>query len=588
LSAAAAAPRYAGSRPPDVAVAAALLLGLAPAAQALVQAYLGPWIVQDDARQFVFWMARWTDQSLFPDSLIARYFESVTPIAVRAVYWVGTELGLDPFDVNKLLVIPLGLAHAYFTLRLAWLLRPAVVPALCGTLLAVFFVWLIDTLPSATPRGFALPLLLAAVVYHAERRTWATGIAAGLLGLTYPQAALVVAGGLTLSTVTVVGRRPVLDRTALPSAVAGVLCTMVALVPFALESSEFGPIVGAELARTLPAFGLGGRSEFFERDPLEFILCGARSGFLPVEWGCGHAYNRGVALAPVIGLGLLALTVALVLAPLGRRWGGTADNTLARRMPLSLTLSALVGFAAAHALLFQLHVPSRYPHTMLRVIVPMLLGIWLAETVLRAVRGRQDPRSPRPRTVLAASAVFAGLLVAAPVVPNANYVRSTHGALFERLRTLPPDTRVASVSREGDNIPAFGRRDVIGTREYAIPYGWSYYEQVRADTRALLRAIYGLDDGALAELGRDYGVDYVLVDRDAWTAAHVEGAWWSHEYPELAARAAEAVAAGRVPPLARALEDCAAYADDQLVLVEVSCAVSRRAEGEPAGVKGAT
>ena len=46
----------------------------------LQQAFGSEYVVQDDARQHVFWMARFLDTNLFPNDFIADYFQSVAPV----------------------------------------------------------------------------------------------------------------------------------------------------------------------------------------------------------------------------------------------------------------------------------------------------------------------------------------------------------------------------------------------------------------------------------------------------------------------------------------------------------------------------
>src|SRR5512136_2221929 len=68
-----------------------------------------PYVVQDDARQHVFWMARFLDPGLFPNDVIADYFQSVAPIGYKALYKGMALIGVDPSLFNKLLPMLLGL-----------------------------------------------------------------------------------------------------------------------------------------------------------------------------------------------------------------------------------------------------------------------------------------------------------------------------------------------------------------------------------------------------------------------------------------------------------------------------------------------
>jgi hypothetical protein len=63
--------------------------------------------VQDDAQQHVFWMRRFIDPQLFPNDLIADYFQSVAQPGYKAIYQLAAAIGIDPMVFNKLLPIVL-------------------------------------------------------------------------------------------------------------------------------------------------------------------------------------------------------------------------------------------------------------------------------------------------------------------------------------------------------------------------------------------------------------------------------------------------------------------------------------------------
>jgi hypothetical protein len=69
----------------------------------LKQALRGEYVVQDDARQHLFWMARFLDPSLFPHDLIADYFQSAAPYGYTTLYRLMATIGLDPLLFGKLL-----------------------------------------------------------------------------------------------------------------------------------------------------------------------------------------------------------------------------------------------------------------------------------------------------------------------------------------------------------------------------------------------------------------------------------------------------------------------------------------------------
>jgi hypothetical protein len=114
-------------------------------------------IVQDDARLHVFWTARLRDPELFPNDLIADYFQAVAPPGYTALYWLLSQF-LDPLEASKLLLPPLlGLLTALFAFLLARRLHPSPVGAFLAASLLSWWLWQTPDLVSATPRAFWPP-----------------------------------------------------------------------------------------------------------------------------------------------------------------------------------------------------------------------------------------------------------------------------------------------------------------------------------------------------------------------------------------------------------------------------------------------
>ena len=266
-----------------------LVLAAMPALKELFLAFGGAYVVQDDARQFIFWMRRWLDPELFQGDPIAEYFQSVSPPGFQAVYWLPAQLGVDPFVVNKLLPMILSLVLAYYAFKLALRLLNLPPAAFLASALTVLVWSSKDQIWSGTPRAFALPLFVAFLFYLTRKKTIGVTVTMALLPLFYPQAALVALGVLGLSPLRWEGgARLELTRAALMPVAAGMGSGIGALIPFVVSSSEFGPTMMLEQARAWPDFYRGGRTAIFLSDGTIPILCAARTGFLPGEWGCAH------------------------------------------------------------------------------------------------------------------------------------------------------------------------------------------------------------------------------------------------------------------------------------------------------------
>lgn len=559
-----------------------LAFALIPAAKALIEALSGPYVMQDDARQFVVWMARWSDPALFRGDFIADYFDSVTPVGFKALYWALWRIGIDPVLFHKLLPLPLALAVAYLAYRLAtdYVSVPAV--GFIAGALTTFFVSLIEDTASATPRAFAAPLFLALLCCLAERRTVTTVVVAALQALIYPAIAIVSAAMLPLTLLRWRTRGPGLstDRGDWLRAVLGVGAIGLAMLPFALASDQFGPAVSLAEAGQMPALQIGGEFEFFYDDPLRYYLCGYRSGFLPVQWGCYSAYRAGLAIAPALAILLAAFAVGvpLMLTIRALRPGARRPRPQVAVLLAVVAASALC-FAAAHIFLFQLHLPSRYGQHPLRATAMVALAVALAPA-LAGLAARCGPAAgrtlmPRQRAALAGSlGLIAGayvLIAALPIVPRTLYVHGAYPPLYAFFANKPKESVVASISREADNVPAFGLRTVVASPNNDVPYQHGYNDEMEARARGLIRALYDPDIASIQAYIRAYGVDFLLLDRDTFEPSYVESAWWRHDFPDVAELARQSLAGGAAPAVASLLERCDVYRQPSFIILPATC-----------------
>ena len=288
------------------------------------QGTAGPYVVQDDARQHIFWMQRFLDPTLFPDDPIADYFQGVAPIGYRSLYWAIAQLGINPLDAVKWLPIGLGLITTVLMFNWVTFLLPIPSVGFVGALLLDQTLWTQDDLASGTPRAFLFALFLATLNCLVRRQGWLLAIALTLLGSFYPQYLLVAAGLITIRLLsTLINGQSVNDPSggklaAIKNivrdqkyAVIGLGGAIAILGIYALQSSAYGPVVDRQLALTLPEFSPDGRANYFDSDWAEFWLLGKRSSLMP----------RGFLTPVPLALGvLLPLGTVPALKKLIQKW----------------------------------------------------------------------------------------------------------------------------------------------------------------------------------------------------------------------------------------------------------------------------
>ncbi|HIK33531.1 MAG TPA: hypothetical protein IGS17_20180 [Oscillatoriales cyanobacterium M59_W2019_021] len=559
-----------------------LTLAAIYASLALGEAFSSEYVVQDDARQHVFWMMRFLDPSLFPHDPIADYFQSVAPPGYTTLYQFFAYLGIPPLVFNKILPFLLGLLTTAYAFGVSMQLLPVPFAGFCSAAILNLSLWMRNDLVSGTPRAFVYPLFVAFLYYLLKRQKWGVWIAIALMGLFYPQYVLVeggILGCLLLWTVAI--DRKYRDVLFLGG---GLAIAAASLLPYLVMGNPFDPPITVAEAREFPEFWMGGRNAFFDLNWRSFWLFGERSGLIP---------KRTPAIL-WIGLALPLLYRYSALFSLTKK----LDRKIYILIPIAV--SSLVLFFAAHAFLFKLHLPSRYTLHGEIICLSLLSGMTFV-IVLDAIL-RWSFQQPRQKTSLKyrvgiwATALALGTIVLYPVsleqFPRTSYQVGTQGDLYQFFKEQPQDILIASLEPETDNLPSFSQRSVLVAQEYSIAYHTGYYYPFRQRTIDLIRAQYSPTLEPLEQLIDRYHVDFFILNKQAFKPNYIVHNIWLNslrtsiaaEGDELAQTIQNSLAflqAGNTPAIAQTLGACAIYQTSSVLVLDARC-MSRVAKAKPA------
>ena len=531
----------------------------------LQQAFGGEYVVQDDARQHVFWMRRFLDPDLFPNDLIAEYFQSVAPWGYTTFYRAFAAIGIDPMVLAKILPFGLGLLVAAYSFAVSMQILPIPFTGFLSALFVQQVLWTHDDVASATPRAFMPVLFLAFLYYLMRRRLLPCLVAIVLEGLFYPQYVFVFAGVALLQLVRWEQGRPKLTsaRKEYGFCAAILVAAVLVLLPFVLTTSGYEPTITLAEARNLQEFNDGGRSRFFYDDWLYFWFAGNRSGLFP-------------AFRPAtIAIGLLLP----LLLRFPRRFPLIQQLTPNLRILPQIVLVALTLFFAAHAVLFKLHLPSRYSAYTLRFVLVFAMSISLTLLLDAGLRWLQQSRSTLLQRLAVwglASLVGLALLIypsTIPDFPKTNYKSGTAPQLYEFFAQQPKDSVVAGLIKETDDLPSFAERSILVGREYAIPYHLGYANPFRQRVIDLIAAQYSLKRPELVNFIRTYNVDFWLLSRQVFQEDFLEEGW-IQQYPDAIDAAKLNLEQGR-PVLQRSIKRCLVFEDktNSLLVLDAACLI---------------
>ena len=541
---------------------------------ALKKAFLSSLSVQDDARQHIFWMQRFFNADLFPNDLIADYFQSVAPAGYTWLYKSLAFIGINPLILAKIIPFILGLICTYYIFRITLEILPVTMAGFIAALVMNQAIWMKDDVASATPRAFIYPFFLAFLYYLIRGSLVRMGIAIALVGLFYPQYVFVASGMLILRLICWRNGRFQFSSEKQDFIFCGVgLSTaFFVLLPYALTSSEFGPTISREAAMKLREFYPNGRSTFFHVHPKDFWLTGKRSGIFPKSLFTPATQCAGLVLPFLLSFGS---AFPLIKNITSRIW-----------LLVHLLLSSLGMFFIAHILLFRLHLPSRYTGLSFRIIIALATAIALT-LIIDALFNWAENREKFPikfRPII--SLVLTGLILASLVLypafvkgfPLVKYKVGRATDLYDFFREQPDDILIASLEEEANLLPTFAQRSILLGREYAIPYQVGYYTQFRQRVIDLIVAQYSSDLIDVKSFIQKYGVDFWMVHRGSFTPEYVEKNSWLMQY-ESAQDAVTFLQLGYIPALATTIPICTVFQNDSLFVLDANC-ILRKGVGE--------
>ncbi|MGL5081763.1 MAG: hypothetical protein ACRC8A_09780 [Microcoleaceae cyanobacterium] len=535
----------------------------------LKQAFIQPNLVQDDARQHVFWMLRFIDPELFPNDLIADYFQSVAPAGYAAVYQLGASIGINPLVFCRILPPILALISTYYFFYFCLELLPIPLTGFIGSLILNQVIWLKDDVASGTPRAFIYPIFIGFLYYLLRNSKVGVGVTLALTGLFYPQYVFVAAGILGLRFLSWKSGRLQLSWPSVNAQISilGLIIAFLVLLPYALNTSEFGPTINREQAMQSLEFFPNGRSMFFHADPIDFWFTGRRSGMFPKS-----------LLTPATQCAGLFLPILLIF-----RKTFPLSNQIKSKIWIILQLltAAIFMFFMAHAVLFKLHLPSRYTGLSFRIVITTATAIALTliiDAVLNwlEIQDKFSKSFSQIKTLFSLgliSLIFAVLLLYPSFVPFFPLVKYRAGerlGLYSFFQHQPKDSLIASLSGEVNQLPTFAQRSILIGREYTIPYQLGYYRRANQRTVDLIQAHYSPSLDTLKQFIQTYGIDFFLVEQSAFTPQFFERNDWMTEFP-AGQTALALVQASKIPALSTTINPCLALQYEHFFIMDANC-----------------
>ena len=527
------------------------------------------YIVQDDARQHVVWLQRYIDPDLFPQDLIADYFSGLAPLGFKYLYLLAAKLGVEPILFAKLLPPVLAIITTVYIYCFTLQILPIPIAGFISSLLMNQLIWLNDDLVSSTARAFIYPLF-AAWLYYLSREAIIPCLVLMLLqGLFYPHILLIEMAIFSLRLIKI-DRKRIFKLTKNKQLyiwwVTGIIVTAIALYPITQKPPELATTVTALQMQQMPEFNIGGRSPFFGGGWFKYWFTGSSGLSLPIF--------------PTIVWVCIALPFLL-----NNKNRVTKLITSKINILLQVIAASLMMFIFAHILLPKLHLPSRYTYHTLRFVLAIsssiVITVWFDYGMTWLRTKKQFDFITKTKLIIVTT--FALTTIIFPAIPFVfiNWFQGwqvgTAPAIYQYLAQQPKNILVASLSTEVNNIPAFAQRSILVGDEFAMAYHPVYHNKIKQRTVDLLEAQYSPNIQTLQSFIGEYNVDYLLLDKTAFTPEYLLNKDWliNSSWSAETQKAIAFLKSDSTPISQQLISDCTVAMTEDLNLLAADCIINK-------------
>lgn len=490
-----------------------ILFSVAIFGYAHLQTFTNPFIINDDARQQIFWMQQWQDPELFKGDLLSDYARHYVTWGVKGIYRLAA-LGLNPVDFSRVLpgVLFVFLGGCLFKIG----------EVLGGRLLAwmtVAIFWLmpffLDNLAGGLARAFAAPLLAFFWLCWLKGRPWGMGLALLLQALFIPYIFIIALAAVMMAYVAARASRgnlPPFPRRPEHFVFLAAAACLVLLMDHQFNVAGFGPLVSAADMANRPEFTAHGRYPLLPTPSIFWELISPWEFIAPI--------GEGGLIGGVIGVPLL---VGLTL------YGAWQVNWRAIKPKLGpagyLGLASLLVYLLARWFLLKLFAPDRYLIYSLNLGYCMFLALcWSA-----ALRVANWPRT------LAVLMVMVALGLSGLRLKNVGlYDYSATRPLCEALAQTPKDALIAGQPNLMDAVPTFARRRAFATYKLAHVWSKGYWQQLKPRLEEFFVAYYAIDPEVVKNFCQRNHIDFLVVDDRHFAPDFLAGGWFYFPFEQPA------------------------------------------------------
>jgi len=442
--------------------------------------FFDPSAINDDVCNQIYWMARLTDPTLFPNDFIASYFtqHSLVSPALYFLYKIIVKW-IDPVRFSQFMPFILVLISTLLLFKITEIYLNSHY-AFCVTYIFNLFVWKLSNLSGGLPRSFFYPLMFLFLwLYITERWIWMIPCFC-LQCLIYPPVFFLSAGVLIVELF--LDRKKSFQSIKISYIVIAITIGLLTLYCRYSNyyNNDFGSLTTIKEALSMPEFYLDGRIK-------AFLL----------TYELAHK-NLSFFLLCLISLFFVLTAIFFYKKDLLSKYCSIP------RYIWSLSIASIVLYFLALVSSFYLYLPQRYIQFGLPVLLIFLVGSILHQFTSSTTLQKRYKVITILCLLLISSHYWDDDLIS--IGPKGKNV-------LDYLKSVPKNALIAAPLKLADYIPAFSRRSVLVSYEANIPFHKKYYTEISSRIKDWNDAYYSNSSTFIEDFVKKYNVDYLVIDQ---------------------------------------------------------------------------
>lgn len=468
------------------------------------------YLINEDARQVVYWAYQIRDNGLFKNDLLTAYAKDYQPWGYYLLYSLIARL-IDPMVGTKLLAIIIYSLSAVYIFKLLKYLTNYYGGLLFST---IYFTSYIPT--AALPREFGYLFLIIFSFYLINKQYSKTALALIILALFYPMVCILCLVTFLLSFIRIKGLKFYFDKSIVKINFFIIAILGCALILGGKYLLSYNPNIGSTITRKQMLTEYSSYS-----DEGRFSVLPTPSITRELINYIYYSYLFSLDYDHLLPAPLKTISPKFVFFVILIFLFIAYKALLLPKEILALFFAGLLTYKIADIFIFKLFLPIRY----LSNSIPLVCFLIFSILIFRLLNILKNIYIRKSIYLLLVFVLLIKFFYNFEVLKKTSFTDySSQKEVFEYIHTLPKDVLIAGAPKDIINsVPTLSQRKAFLTYELSHAVYDNYWKTIKKRTLDFYNAYYSENPQDIYNFLQKYNIDYLIVNNIHFTKDYIMG-----------------------------------------------------------------